>query len=344
MTPNIQKDVPLKDISTLHVGGVAEYFTTVDSLDELMTAVQWAKEGNHSMTVLGGGSNVVVSDSGMSGLVIKNEIVGISHEESENHVLVTAGAGVVFDDLVHYTVEHGWWGLENLSAIPGSVGATPIQNVGAYGVEVCDHIKTVGTFDVNSESEHTLDNDECNFSYRNSMFKTREGKRYIVTSVTFQLSKDPVPVLTYRDLSVWFTDNSHPTITEIREAVIAIRKKKFPDWKVVGTVGSFFKNPIISEAQFQRLKGQYPELPGFPTEGGVKVHLGWILDKVLHLRGYKEGSVGTYEHQALVLINYGDATSHDVEQFAHMIEQKVFDTTHIRIEWEATRLENKYKE
>lgn len=337
----VHKHVSLAPYTTLKVGGPAEYFVEVRSMDALSGAVEWAEEHGVEITVLGGGSNVLVSDRGIKGLVIRNMIDAFAVEEREDKtVRVIVGAGVHFDGLVGETVVRGWWGLENLSAIPGRVGAVPIQNVGAYGVEAKDLIEWVEVYDTQTNEVRTMMNHECMFAYRDSFFKTMEGRNLIVTRVAFVLSRTPQPQLTYRDLSEWFIEKEEsPSLAAIRAAVMSIRTHKFPDWHEVGTAGSFFKNPILTQETFDALKSKYPELPGFQTDhGDVKVPLGWILDHILGLRGESDGSVGTYKEQALVIVNNGGATTEDIVRYAEYVAERVRTEVGIEVEWEVTRL------
>lgn len=336
---DIKENINLAPYTTFKIGGPAESFAVVKSEEELPTLVRAARERQQSILVLGGGSNVLIDDAGIKGLVIKNEIKGVSSVVSGDQVLVTAGAGEVWDDLVALTVKEGWWGLENLSAIPGSVGATPIQNVGAYGVEVASLIKSVRVFDIERAEFREFTNQECAFGYRDSFFKTEAGRKLIVTSVTYSLSTVPNPKLHYKDLSVFFSDAELSNISQsaIRDAVIKIRAGKFPDWKQIGTAGSFFKNPIISEDHYATLVAEYPGLPGYPEkEGKIKVSLGWVLDNICGLKGHKEGNVGLYEKQALVLVNFGSATATEVKNFAAKVCDEVFKKTQIEIEMEVS--------
>lgn len=342
----IQSNVSLREYTTFHIGGSAEFFVSVTSVEELREAVRWAREKKLPVTILGGGSNVFVSDNGVRGIVLHNRIMGREVEEKGDEVLLTVGAGEVFDEIVALAVSRGWWGLENLSCIPGSVGATPIQNIGAYGVEIRERTVSVAVYDTRTDSHRELKKNECAFGYRDSLFKHQEGKQYVVTHVTYRLTKKPNPVLHYRDLAIW--NDSRATagmgseaslLEEIRTEVCRIRSRKFPDWKVMGTAGSFFKNPIISQAHFQELLEKYPLLPGHAIENGrMKVPLGWILDHILNLRGYRAGTVGTYEGQALVLVNYGGATAEELETFVRNISQKIFNATKIIVAWEVTKL------
>lgn len=331
----IKEKVNLAPYTTFGIGGPAEYFAVVESEDELMALVG---ERYQSITVLGGGSNVLIDDAGIKGLVIKNEIKGVTSVISGDQVLVTAGAGEDWDGLVALTVKEGWWGLENLSAIPGSVGATPIQNVGAYGVEIASLIKSVRVFDIAQGLFRDFTNEECVFGYRDSFFKTEAGRMMIVTKVTYSLSLVPAPKLHYKDLAARFaleTDSNNISQTAIRDAVIEIRAGKFPDWKQIGTAGSFFKNPVIDKVQYESLVAQYPGLPGYPEkEGKIKVSLGWILDNICDVKGLREGNVGLYEKQALVLVNFGGATALQIKSFADKIRDEVFKKTQIEIEME----------
>ncbi|OGJ69398.1 UDP-N-acetylenolpyruvoylglucosamine reductase [Candidatus Peribacteria bacterium RIFCSPLOWO2_12_FULL_53_10] len=339
---DIRKSVPLCEYTTFHIGGLAEYFVSVKSVPELRCAVAWAHAKKVPVTVLGGGSNVFASDEGVHGLIVHNKLMGMEITEDGDEVLLTVGAGEAFDDIVAFCVGNGWWGLENLSCIPGSVGATPIQNIGAYGVEIQEHIAFVEAYDMKTDALVRLEKDMCAFGYRDSLFKHEEGKRYMVTAVAYRLSKTPHPVLHYRDLALWNEGRSEkyaPTLGEIRTAVCDIRSRKFPDWNVLGTAGSFFKNPTISGEHFAELRRMYPELPGYRGEDGtVKVALGWILDHVLDLRGHREGNVGTYEGQALVIVNHGGAGSAELETFVRGIAEKIFDATKLVVEWEVTKL------
>ncbi|MFZ2253474.1 MAG: UDP-N-acetylmuramate dehydrogenase [Minisyncoccia bacterium] len=334
----IKQNIPLASYTTLGVGGQAEYFCEVGTEAELREAVAWAHENNHMVTVLGGGSNVLVRDEGVKGLVLRVCILGVIYQTLDDEsVYVTVGAGVILDKLIHELVEKKLWGLENLSAIPGTVGAVPIQNVGAYGVEAAEVIIKVTVYDRETGTVHELDCATCAFGYRDSLFKKEGGKRYIILSVTFKVSTIANPKLAYKDLREIFEEGEVPDIARVRNAVCHIRAQKFPDYTVIGTAGSFFKNPIIAQGEFERLCKDFPELPGFPHgEGMIKISLGWILDKVCNLKGYSEGEVGLYEKQALVLFCAKGIAADDVVSFSEKIIEKVFQKTNIRIEREVT--------
>lgn len=337
MSIAVQKNVPLSTYTTLKVGGTADVFATASTEESLVEAVAYAKDNDLRVSILGGGSNTLASDEGVRGLVLHNQIKGVQHEISGTQVQLTAGAGEILDDVIAYTVEEGWWGLENLSHIPGTVGAAPVQNVGAYGVEIKDVLSSVRVFDMEAGAFKTLTAQECQFGYRDSFFKTQEGKRYVITQVTFILSTLPHPQIAYKDLAATFAEHN-PTQREIREAVMKIRSRKFPNWNVIGTAGSFFKNPFITKEAFADLKKTHPDLPGYETEEMIKIPLGWILDKALDLRGFQRGNVATYKDQALVLVAYEGATAEEIKKFADEIVDRIRTEIGITVEWEVTQM------
>jgi len=333
-TPTL-KNLTLAAHTTLQVGGVAAMYAAVKNERALVRAVDEAIVQRLPLLVLGGGSNLLVADDQLNIFVLKMEIKGVNFVEVGVDVLVTVGAGEVLDEVIQECVARGYWGLENLSHIPGSVGATPIQNVGAYGVEVADMITLVRVYDQEANSFKTLSAVECQFAYRDSLFKSTAGAAYIVTAVTFKLTRQPTPKISYKDLAERFTETSLITLDEVRSAVIDIRSKKFPDWQVVGTAGSFFKNPVVSKAKAIDLHHRYPNLPTYPqTDGHIKISLGWLLDKVFHLKGVGTLTVGCYEGQALVIINRGKATAAEIKKFADEIKLKVKKELDIEIEYE----------
>lgn len=330
-----QEQVPLRAYTTLKTGGFAQYLVGVQTTEELEEALMFAASKQLPYLILGGGSNLLVGDAGFPGVVIKMEQKGIEYTDvphEKNYLWLTAQAGESFDQVVEDSVARGLWGLENLSAIPGTVGATPIQNVGAYGVEVSDRIVSVCTYHVPTKTEKVFSNEDCNFLYRDSFFKTIAGQEYIITAVTFQLEKKSTPKISYADLANFFGDTI-PSVTAVREAVIAIRSKKFPNWRVVGTAGSFFKNPIVPREVGEALHVQYPALTYYVVDQNtVKIPLGFVLDKVCGLKGFTKGPVRLYEAQALVLVHDGTATTTDIVEFAKIISEKVYEATHIVIE------------
>ena len=381
----IEEHVPLAPLTTFKIGGKARYFCRAQSVADVEKAAASSKEKKIPMRVLGGGSNVLIADDGFSGLVVKIDILGIEFNEHGSSVEAVVGAGEVWDDFVALCVEKGLYGVENLSGIPGTVGAAPIQNIGAYGTEVKETVLWVEVFDTKSGEVKKLTNEQCRFGYRDSMFKHTEGKSLIVVRVALRLRKTGVPNIGYKDLKEYFygefdssfpkacppisrrggdesasrrisdkkeNPSAHqneplplrkgelPTLTEIREAVIEIRGRKFPDLKKFGTAGSFFKNPIIPKVQFDALKQKYPNLPGFPLESrisnlaSVKVPLAWILDNVCGLKGAVAGKVGLFERQPIVLVNFADASADEVRAFADSVIRTVKEKTNIDVEWE----------
>jgi len=339
MSRTVQKQIALAAHTTLHVGGVADYFAEVTTQEELQQALQFAQQTAVPVCVLGGGSNVLFPDAGYRGLVIKNAICSRQVEQDGSIVMVTVGAGEQWDALVADMCAAGYWGIENLSAIPGTVGATPIQNVGAYGAEVSKVITQVTATNKETGVEKQFTHDECQFGYRDSYFKSVAGKQWIVTTVTFKLSTTPQPNFRYADLQpLQAIKNISPSM--VREAVRDIRSVKFPDWSVVGTAGSFFKNPIVSPVDYTRLTKQYPELPAHQlSNGDWKLSLGWILDKVCGLKGFCVAGVCLYQKQALVLTNTGSSAK-DIYTFVELVTKKVFEKTQITIEPEVLLVKN----
>ncbi len=329
----ILEDIKLAQYTTFKIGGPARFFCSVSTEDELAEAVSFAKKNNHPIFILGEGSNVLISDKGFSGLVIKIEIKGIEEIDQDGKVLVSVGAGEMWDSLVEHVISKNLYGIENLSAIPGTVGAAPVQNIGAYGAEISSVVHKVRALHIPTGKYLEFANNDCRFRYRESLFKDEKGK-YIITRVDLILEKNGQVNIKYRDLADYFKDTT-PTLHEVRKAVIEIRWNKLPDWKLWGTAGSFFKNPIINKDHFERLQKQYPGIQGFPElSGKVKVPLGWIMDKVCGMKGLCIGNVCTYEKQALVLVAKPGATSEEVVKLSQEIMSKVKEKTGIDIEGE----------
>ena len=342
----IQENIPLSAYTTFKIGGRARFFCIVKNEEELVEAVKFAREKGVKFFILGGGSNLLVSDDGFPGLIVKNEIRGVTTEldiESvtslSGYKFVTAGSGEIWDDIVAYTVDRGLFGIENLSAIPGTVGATPVQNIGAYGAEASHTISSVRVLDTKdfdpAQSKFVeLSNADCKFGYRDSIFKHETG-RYIISRVTYKLSTKGDVTINYKDTRDYFNDKKilKPTIAEMRRAIVEIRTSKLPDWSKLGTAGSFFKNPYVSAEKFAELKAKYPMLPGFPEpDGRVKISLGWIFDKACNARGLMIGNAGTYEKQALVLVAKPGAKAVDVKAVAQELTARVKDKTGLHIE------------
>jgi UDP-N-acetylmuramate dehydrogenase len=328
--------ISLSTYSTMKTGGVADYFGIIGKEADIFEAIKFAKEKKLKVLVLGGGSNVLISDSPFSGLVLKIEIGGLKYEESDNEILVEAGAGVHWDELVKDSVSKGFFGLENLSLIPGTVGASPVQNIGAYGKEVKDFIKLVEAIDFETGEKKIFSNKDCGFSYRDSIFKKPGMKKFIITKVVFRLFKNGGVDVSYKDLAKYF-ENFQGLIDgkSVRDVVIKIRTEKMPDLSKWGTLGSFWKNPIVSNDTVTRLKERFPEMPVYGIDNGTKkISLAWLLDRALHLKGYEMGNVGLYKNQPLVIVSKKNTSTEEVFKFADFIERKVFDEIGIEIDRE----------
>ena len=339
---NIQENISLKDYTTFKIGGLARYFTTVKNLAELKEAVTFSKSKGLPFFVLGGAANILVSDEGFPGLVIKMEIKGMARVAmSLDSTLVILGAGEDWDEAVAYTVEKKLYGLENLSGIPGTVGASPVQNIGAYGQEVKNVMCSLKALNTDTGEVEIFNNDDCYFSYRDSIFKRPENKKYIITEVSFLLKTKSETNIGYKDLQLYFLakGQAKPGLKEVREAVLQIRAGKFPDLKTTGLAGSFFKNLIVSQTEYAGLKEKYPLVPGFAEDDDkVKVPLAWILDNVCGLKGYREGNVGLYEKQPIILVNFGGADEKEVSKFAEKISDIVKQKINLNIEWEVEKI------
>jgi UDP-N-acetylmuramate dehydrogenase len=330
----IKEKISLKEFTTFRIGGPARYFCVVTNEDELIEAIGFSKKNKIPFFILGGGSNILVSDAGFNGIVIKMEMKGKKYEENGNEVYATAFAGENWDNFVSETVDMGLHGIENLSWIPGTVGGAPVQNIGAYGSEAKDTIHTVHVLDVVKDEYIDLKNDDCKFGYRDSIFKQDPG-RYVVLSTTFLLKKKAGLNTNYKDLKEYFDFKkiTEPTLKQVREAVIEIRKRKLPDIKEYGTAGSFFKNVVVSALKAKELTDMYPEMIVHPVnDKRVKIPTAWILDNLCGFRGVKKGNVGTYKNQALVLVNFGDATAAEIIGLAQKMVDGVYEKTGIEIE------------
>lgn len=348
----MQENIPLQNFTAFRTGGPARYFSRVKNIGQLKEAVRFAKEKKIPFFVLGRGANLLVSDEGFCGLVIKMEMKGIKFEnmtfvrqttncrvarKKNNVVRVTALAGETWDSLVEKTVRRKLAGLENLSLIPSTVGAAAVGNIGAYGTEVKDTVFFVEALNAETMKVKKFSKKKCDFGYRESFFKTKNGKKYIVTQVSFNLKKNGELKTNYKDVQEYFSSkkNAAPSLKNVREAIIAIRAKKLPDVSFVGTAGSFFKNPIVSKRKADALKKTYPDLRIFASETGrVKLSAGFLLDKICGFRGYKKGNIGAWTNQALVLVNYGGGTTKEILNFADMIKKKVKEKTGIELEME----------
>ncbi|MBU3621146.1 UDP-N-acetylmuramate dehydrogenase [Polynucleobacter sp. CS-Odin-A6] len=324
----------LKHRNTFGLDSTAELAYDITSPDQLPTLIKELEEKKLGWRALGGGSNVILPEY-LPGATLLINILGQEVLKSDAQTTyLSVGAGVDWHDLVTWTLEHELLGLENLALIPGTVGAAPIQNIGAYGVEVGKYIEYIEAFDSKTHAFVTLPQDACQFAYRDSYFK-QNPNRFIVTKVVFKFPKVWQARLQYADLAKQFKDtNSNPSARQIFDAVCAIRSQKLPDPKVIGNAGSFFQNPIISDTQYELLMKQFPELVSYPDVAGKrKLAAGWLIDQC-GFKGKRIGPVGVYEKQALVLVNHGGGTSTDILNLAKNIQEEVLGKFSVRLEIE----------
>lgn len=320
---------PLAPRTTFKVGGSARFLIEIEHDADIRDALAFAHERGLPLCILGGGSNMLIDDGEADAVFLHIAMGGIDFPQSGECV---AGAGEAWDSVVARTVAEGLWGLENLSAIPGSVGGAVVQNAGAYGAELRDALVWVEAFDTKAKEPVRLVSSDCRFGYRSSRFK-EEPQRFIILKAAFALSPNGSPNISYRDLRERFAGTS-PSLSAVRDAVIAIRAGKFPDLREVGTAGSFFKNPVLPAAQARALTEAYPGLPVFPAEdsGTSKVSLAWLLDHALGLKGKTEGAVSTYEKQPLVIVAQKEVRAAEVRAFAKEIQARVHAALGIAIE------------
>jgi len=325
---DIQENVSLANYSTMRLGGNARYLATADSQESLVKLVNWAKDKGVDFMIIGGGSNIIWRDEGYHGLIIVNKIMGreILAEDAASKTL-RAGAGENWDNFVAWTVEQGLTGLEFLSLIPGSVGAGPVQNIGAYGGELSKVLLEVAVYDKQTGSFGSITTENCGFGYRTSRFKTSDKGRFVITSLVVKLQKSSPRPPFYEILQSYLDQHRVTDFTpaNIRQAVIAIRSSKLPDPNVVANNGSFFTNPIISEDKFEQLKKTYPDIKGWPTDNGqIKLAAGWLVEQA-GFRGVHDEETGmaTYDNQALVLVNEHAKSTADLLKFKQKILDKV---------------------
>ncbi|MBW2941944.1 UDP-N-acetylmuramate dehydrogenase [Zhongshania sp. CAU 1632] len=319
---NIMQNVDLAGFNTLAVPARAAYFVEVTTLDELQEALAFSRQRNKAPVVLGGGSNVVLTGD-IDGLVVRLALRGVECSERGDERLVTAAAGENWHELVCYCIAQGYYGLENLIAIPGSVGAAPIQNIGAYGVELSKVLESVTGWDCEQSQLRTLSAEQCQLSYRDSIFKHELKDLFIITSVCLRLSAIAHPEVSYPALRAELSDPEQVSPQQIAEHVAAIRAAKLPDYRREPNAGSFFKNPLISAEKATELLGQYPGLAHWPMSNGqVKLAAAWLVDQS-GWKGRREGGVGIHPKQAIVVVNYDACSGRDILGFAARIQADV---------------------
>ena len=333
---NVLENFSLKEITTFGIEANAKNFVQPANDDEIVNFLKSNK--TQPIFVLGGGSNIIFT-SDFEGVVLQpsEKSIEVVSEDDESTTL-RVGAGMEWDDLVKLTVEKRLGGLENLSLIPGHVGACPVQNIGAYGVEVKDTIVAVEGFYLDSAEHFCFDNDYCQFGYRDSIFKRELKGKIAITHVAFKLSKNPTLKTHYGNIEEELKNYSERTIQTVRDAVISIRERKLPDPKVMGNCGSFFKNPTISKDEFDTIRAQYSNVPNYPAaDGKIKVPAAWLIETCGY-KGIKKGNVGVHSQQALVLINLGNATGKEVIALADEIIAAVSDKFGVVLEKEVNIL------
>lgn len=342
----IEENVSLADYSTMRLGGKAKYLCHVKNEEDVEAAVRFASEKQISIHVVGGGSNSIFSDDGFNGLVVINEITGIElQNNNKDEVVMEIGAGEKWDDIVGKSVDLGFSDIASLSLIPGSAGAAPVQNIGAYGQQISDCLISLRAYDIEMKKWNNFLRLNCNFSYRTSRFNSEDKNRYIISSINLRLSRITEKSPFYFDIENYFkingTNTNSVTPAELRQAVISIRQAKLPDPEVIANCGSFFKNPVITEVDFRSLSTHYPTLKVHETDDGMmKLYAGQLIE-LAGLKNYHDKKTGmaTWKNQALVLINENAKTTADLIEFKKMIVSSVHAAFGITLEQEPELVE-----
>lgn len=331
----IQKNIPLSPLTTIKLGGKADFFAEVKNEDELREAIRFAKKNHLKIHFLGGGSNTVFPDANLKKLVIKISITGISFKTNGKNILATAKAGVVWDDLVSACIKKDFQGLETLSGIPGTVGASPVQNIGAYGSEVSSVIKEVKVLDLKTLKEKIFSNKNCLFSYRNSRFRGKDKDKFVIIEVSFILKKNFIPKISYLELK-----NELPAVfslEDIRFLVLKIRRRKSmlinPQGKNLHSCGSFFINPKLTQKEFCLIEKKFPGLPHFSSDKKIKIPAAWLIENSGFKKGYKTKNTGLSKFHALSIINRGGKTK-DILALAEKIKKSVYKKFHLLLKIE----------
>jgi UDP-N-acetylmuramate dehydrogenase len=333
----IQTNKNLKEYNTFGISVKAEMFAVFSSIEELKQILSFRND--KKILVLGGGSNLLLTKD-FDGLVIKNEIKRFEViEETVSEVIVESGAGENWHEFVLNCIDKGFGGVENLSLIPGSVGASPMQNIGAYGVEIKDVFESLSAYHIKSGEIHYFDKTKCEFGYRESIFKNKVKGEYIILTVTFRLTKNPTINSSYGAINeqLKVMGIQEPTIKELSAAIIAIRQSKLPDPKIIGNAGSFFKNPTVEIALLEQIQKNYPDIPNYPAVNGKKLAAGWLIEKA-GWKGRTFDNYGVHKLQALVLVNYGNCTGQEIFDLSSQIIQDVFEKFGVLLEREVNIL------
>jgi UDP-N-acetylmuramate dehydrogenase len=330
---DIQENFSLLAYNTFGVDVKCDFFTKVTSKEQLRAFLTSEIVKANKVLIIGGGSNILFTKN-YSGLIIHNLIKGIElSEETESDVLVTAGSGEEWHDLVKFAIDNNLGGIENLSLIPGYVGAAPIQNIGAYGVELRETLIYVETVEIKTGELRTFNNSQCNFGYRDSIFKREAKDKYVITKVALRLSKNSQVNINYGAIKSKLEARAinDPTIRDVSDAIIEIRQSKLPDPKVIGNAGSFFKNPVIDKIDYEGLKLSFPDIPGYFSENTVKIPAAWLIEQC-GWKGKKIGKIGVHIDQPLVLVNYGGGMGDELLELASNIKQSVVEKFGIELE------------
>ena len=336
---NILHNYCLKNYNTFGIAAKAKYFASFSSEAELTALLKNNICKIEPLFILGGGSNILLTQD-FEGIVLANNIKGIDViSEDEQSIIIEVGAGEVWHDFVLWSINQNLSGIENLALIPGLVGASPMQNIGAYGTEVKDVITKVSYIEIETGLQKEITTSECNFGYRNSIFKEELRGKVVITKAVYKLSKTPLNNIKYGAITEELKRlKKQPSPASIAQAVINIRSSKLPDPKVLGNSGSFFKNPIIETSQFEEMKEEFPEMVGYTiSESKTKIAAGWLIDNA-GLKGYRKADAGVHKNQALVLVNYGNATGTEIINLAKEVQQKVKEKYGISIEPEVNIL------
>lgn len=325
----LKRDISLKPFNTFGIDVKAALFVEINSLDELQEVLGQKELVHMPKLILGGGSNILFTND-FSGIVLKMQIKGITvTQEEDEYVYVQAGAGENWHQLVMHCIRKGYGGLENLSLIPGTVGAAPMQNIGAYGVEIKDVFHVLKAVEISTGLSRSFTKEQCEFDYRYSIFKDKKKAKdqYIITHVTLRLHKHPSLNTSYGDIQKTLDEMGvkKPSIKSVSEAVIKIRQSKLPDPSLLGNAGSFFKNPVVTKLMFEKLKKEYPFIPGYEQPNDlVKVPAGWLIEQC-GWKGKVIGNIGVHKNQALVLVNYGNGKGEELRKLAFDIQSSVIE-------------------
>lgn len=331
----VEHNFSLENFNTFHIAEKAEMFLRIKSQSELLLAMRQAKSLDKPVGIIGGGSNILLTQP-LTGITILNELKGIQIDsETEDVILVTFASGENWHDCVMWAVDKQLSGIENLSLIPGTMGAAPIQNIGAYGVELKDVFERCECLQLDHLTTETFNAESCEFGYRDSVFKHKLKGKYFILSVTLRLKKQPALRLDYGNIKEYLADRNilDPSIKDVSDAVIAIRKSKLPDPIEIGNAGSFFKNPLIDNIHFEKLIKEFPEMPSYKNDEKYKIPAAWLIEKI-GWKGFREHDYGVHQKQALVLVNYANAKGSDIFSLSERIITSVQQRFNIVLERE----------